>query len=93
MDIVSNTKSSATQTKKSKSKLAVRSYINGAPAQSSSSEILQLFNPADGCESIVIPAGSELDALQAVASSKEAFVKGLWPSPKSYPTKSIAYLR
>jgi len=87
MDVLSNksdTKLPVTMTKNIETKVAVRSYINGTPVTSASSETLQLFNPADGCESIVIPAGSELDALQAVASSKEAFEKGLWPSlPKA----------
>ena len=87
MDVVSNkgnTKSPATVTKKIETNVAVRSYISGTTVKSSSNETLQLFNPTNGRESILLPAGSERDARQAVVSAKEAFEQGLWPSlPKA----------
>jgi len=82
MDVVSNISSikfQATVAKNIQTNVAVSSYINGNSVESSSSETLQLINPANGQESIVMPAGSELDAIQAVASAKEAFERSVWP--------------
>jgi len=87
----SNTKSQTIVAKESKSKVAVRSYINGISVTSSSDERLQLVNPANGRESITMPAGSELDAMQAVASAKEAFEKGLWPSLAKATRQSLLH--
>jgi len=56
----------------------IHSYINGVYIPSSSKRRLQLINPATGKKSIKIPAGTESDALRAVASSKTAFMDASW---------------
>ena len=91
MDVVSNTKSPATVTKKIETKVAVRSYINGTAVASSSSETLQLINPANGRLSITLPAGSALDAIKAVASAKKAFEKGPWTNFSNATRQSLLH--
>ena len=94
MDVVSNKsniKQPAIVTKKIETKVAVRSYISGAAVASSSSKTLQLFNPTNGRESIVMPVGSELDAIKAIASAKEAFEHGRWSSLSKATRQSMLH--
>ena len=81
MDVVIKKSRFKTQTTVAKDilkKIAVSSYINGTSVSSSSDEQLGLVNPATGLESILMPAGTELDVIRAVASAKAAYVNGLW---------------
>ena len=56
----------------------INPYINGVYIASSGTRKLQLVNPATGQTTIKIPAGTELDALRAVASAKAAFMDSPW---------------
>lgn len=87
----SNARSQNIVANKAEKKVAVHSYINGSFVTSSSSDTLQLINPANGCESVTMPAGSELDAREAVSAAKAAFEQGSWPSLSRATRRSILY--
>lgn len=66
-------------------------FVDGKPVASSSGEILELLNPANGQKSLIIPAGTPEDANNAVSAARRAFDDGRWCHLSPFQRRSILY--